>query len=46
MPLVFEVVVSTAIILRIDSTGGGQMGGGWYGRWGQVGSHRQAKANI
>ena len=42
MPLVFEVVFSTAVISLIESTGGGQVGGGW----GQVGSHRRAKAST
>ena len=29
MPLVFEVVFSTAVISRIGSIGGGRVGGGW-----------------
>ena len=35
-----------AVITRIESIGGGRVGGGWGGRWGRVGSRRRAKANI
>ena len=42
MPLVFEVVFSTAVITRIESIGGGQVGGGW----GCVENRRRGKANI
>ena len=46
MPLVFEVVFSIAVISRIESIGGGQVGGGWGGWWEQVGSHRRAKQTF
>ena len=46
MPLVFEVVFSTSVITRIESIGGGRVGGGWGGRWGRVASRRRGKANI
>ena len=46
MLLVFQVVFSAPVISRIESIGGGRLGGGWGGRWGRVGSRRQGKAPI
>ena len=44
MLLVFWIVFSVPIISRIESIGGGQVGGG--GRRGRVGSRRRVKATI
>ena len=46
MLLVFWIVFSVPVISRIESIGGGQVGGGWGGWWGQVGSRRRVKAPI
>ena len=46
MPLVSEVVFSTAIISWIESIGGGRVGRGWDGWLGQVGNCRWGKPNI
>ena len=47
MPLVFEVFFLISVIIRIESIGGGWVGGRGVG-WvvGRVGSHRRGKANI
>ena len=42
MPLVFEVVFSTAVISLIESMGGGGQVGRGQGGWGAVGGLKQA----
>ena len=46
MLLVLGTVFSVPVISRIESIGGGQVGGGLGGWWGRVGSRRQGKAPI
>ena len=49
MLLVFEIVFSIPEISRIASIGGGRVGGGWGGQWGQVASqstHLDSKSSA